>query len=130
VEGVVRRVDAGDPMRVACAGADGASTVIHSRFVLDCSGRTGIVARRGWRRADARYGTLAIAAEWECTNWPDDERTQTLDESYRAGWAWSVPLSATKRQCTLLIERRGDPHSVALHEQYAPELAPPAEQRL
>ena len=146
IEGVVRRVDAGDPMRVTCAGADGAPTVIHSRFVLDCSGRTGIVARRGWRRADARYGTLAIAAEWECPNWPDDERTQTLVESYRAGWAWSVPLSATRRQCTVMIERRGDPKPpsprlgrsadalreggrAALHEQYAREIAHTTELR-
>jgi flavin-dependent dehydrogenase len=123
VDGVVRRVDTGDPMRVTCAGADGASTVIHARFVLDCSGRTGIVARRGWRRADARYGTLAIAAEWECPDWPESERTQTLVESCHAGWAWSVPLSPARRQCTVMIERRGDPKRVALQERYARETA-------
>src|SRR5207248_921161 len=138
--------DAGDPMRVTCASADGVSTVIHSRFVLDCSGRTGIVARRGWRRADARYGTLAIAAEWECPDWPEGERTQTLVESYPDGWAWSVPLSATRRQCTVMIERRGDPKppsprlrrsadalreggKVALHEQYGREIAHTTELR-
>ena len=39
-------------------------------MVLDCSGRAGIVARQGFRRADVAYRTLAIAAEWESGDWP------------------------------------------------------------
>ena len=129
IDGVVRRLETGDPARVTCATADGASVAIHSRFVLDCSGRTGIAARRGWRRAGARYGTLAIAAEWDCPEWPEDERTQTLVESYRSGWAWSVPLSPTRRQCTVMVERDGDAKSVALHLRYAAEIAKTTELR-
>ena len=58
------------------------------------------------RRFEARYRTLAIAAEWECPEWPRDERTRTLVESYDDGWAWSVPLSATRRQCTVMVDPR------------------------
>jgi flavin-dependent dehydrogenase len=104
--------------RVALAGegppADGLHEIVaivdrdaasyRARFVLDCSGRTGIVARRGLRRADAGYRTLAIAAEWDCPDWPEQERTQTLIDSYRNGWAWSVPLSPTRRQCTVMVD--------------------------
>jgi flavin-dependent dehydrogenase len=87
---------------VAVVDSEGAS--YQARFVLDCSGRAGIVARRGLRRADAGYRTLAIAAEWDCPDRPELERTQTLIDSYRNGWAWSVPLSPTRRQCTVMVD--------------------------
>jgi flavin-dependent dehydrogenase len=135
VDAVVRRVEVGEPMRIAYATADSDVASIQARSVLDCSGRAGVVARRGWRRADARYRTLAIAAEWECPEWPDDERTQTLVESYRSGWAWSVPLSATRRQCTVMIEPSRSPKKLALHQtfafrdRYLQELAKPSDLR-
>lgn len=122
----VRRVDIAGAVTVSYAhGTDVGS--ISARMVLDCSGRAGVVARHGWRRPNHRYGTLAIAAEWECDGWPDDERTQTFVESYSTGWAWSVPLSRTRRQCTVMIERRPTerPRAKAdgLAEVYARELA-------
>ena len=96
-------------------------------MVLDCSGRAGLIARHGWRRPTHRYHTLAIAAEWDCDDWPSDERMQTFVESYSTGWAWSVPLSRTRRQCTVMIERRPAvrPHAKtgALAEVYGRELA-------
>ena len=103
VDAVVRRVEMGDPIRVTYATRDGVATS-HARYVLDCSGRAGVIARRGFRRTGADYRTLAITAEWNCGTWPSDERTQTAIESYRDGWAWSVPLSRTRRQCTVMIE--------------------------
>jgi len=104
VDAVVRRVEAGDPIEVSYGTDHRRIETCAARFVLDCSGRAGVVARRGFRRADSRYRTLAIAAEWECAGWPADEHTRTLVESYRDGWAWSVPLSKTRRQCTVMID--------------------------
>jgi flavin-dependent dehydrogenase len=104
VHAVVRRVVPGHPIAVTYATDDGRVETCAARLVLDCSGRAGVVARRGFRRADARYRTLAIAAEWECADWPAGEHAQTLVESYRDGWAWSVPLSETRRQCTVMID--------------------------
>ena len=63
VEGVVRRVEPGDPARVAYTTRAGESVIVHAPQVLDCSGRAGIVARRGFRRQRAGYRTLAIAAD-------------------------------------------------------------------
>ena len=103
VDAVVQRVEFGDPISVTYRTHDDAAT-IHTRYVLDCSGRAGVVARRGFRRTAAGYRTLAIAAEWDCPDWPADEQTQTAIESYPGGWAWSVPLSRTRRQCTVMIE--------------------------
>ena len=45
VDGVVRRVDPGDPSRVTYTSSDTAIRVVEARQVLDCSGRTGVVAR-------------------------------------------------------------------------------------
>ncbi len=104
VDASVRRVDAGEPIRVAYV-AENRPRLLECRIVLDCSGRTGLIARRGWRRTEARYRTVAIVAEWDCPQWPEAERTRTLVESFEAGWAWSVPLSPTRRQCTVMVDR-------------------------
>lgn len=88
---------------VECAGPFGVRRY-EARFVLDSSGRAGVIARRGLRRAHAGYRTLAIAAEWECPDWPADERTQTFVDGYDNGWGWSVPLSFTRRQCTVMVD--------------------------
>lgn len=103
VEGSVGRVEIDRTARVECAAA-GRLTVYEADFVLDCSGRAGVIARRGLRQADAGYRTLAIAAEWDCPEWPAGERTHTVVDSYQNGWAWSVPLSATRRQCTVMVD--------------------------
>lgn len=126
VDGVVRRVEPGSPSRVEYAVADGRTHAVRARFVLDCSGRAGVVARRGWRRPESAYRTIAVAAEWSSSAWPANEQAHTLVESYRDGWAWSVPLSATIRQFTVMIDRRVADASVRpreLHNIYAGELA-------
>src|SRR6185436_10412408 len=118
IDAVVRAVDL-DTATVTLAGEHGLQT-LSAKLILDCSGRAGVVARRGFRRSDARYRTLAIAAEWECTNWPADEHAQTLVESYPDGWAWSVPLSQTRRQCTVMIDTGRSPQDArglnAIHQ--------------
>ena len=126
VDATVQRVEMGDPIRVTYAGGLGLATC-RARYLLDCSGRAGIVARHGFRRAEAGYRTLAIAAEWDCPGWPPDEQTRTAIESYRDGWAWSVPLSPTRRQCTVMIETgrsgHGSAKAFALAATYTRELA-------
>ncbi len=123
IDGTVRRVELGDPVRVTYSTADHESTALSASHLLDCSGRAGIVARRGFRRARAGYRTLAIAAEWECAAWPVDEVARTLVESYADGWAWSVPLSATRRQCTVMIDAPRTSRASTLGAAYDRELA-------
>lgn len=79
---------------------------ISARWVLDCTGRTGLLARRGWRRPDPAGRTLALVGIWERRDgWRtlvDD--THTLVESYDGGWAWSVPVSPTRRYVTVMVD--------------------------
>jgi flavin-dependent dehydrogenase len=103
VEGHARNIEVTGTVSVACGGSSEFRSY-RGRYVLDCSGRAGAIASRGLRRLLAGCRTLAVVAEWECERWPEEERTFAFVDSYRDGWAWSVPLSPTRRQCTVMID--------------------------
>jgi flavin-dependent dehydrogenase len=85
-------------------GADGRRSV-RARWVLDCTGRTGIVARRGWRTQTAAARTLGVVGIWECNpRWELANETHTIVESFDAGWAWSIPVSAQQRYVTVMVD--------------------------
>jgi flavin-dependent dehydrogenase len=80
---------------------------MRARCVLDCSGRSGVVARDGWRRASTDARTTAVVGIWERDDgWshlvPDE--THTIVESYAGGWAWSIPVTARRRYVTVMID--------------------------
>jgi len=77
-----------------------------ARWVLDCTGRAGLLARRAWRRADPAGRTLALVGIWERRGgWSTlDDENHTLVESYEGGWAWSVPVSRTRRYVTVMVD--------------------------
>jgi flavin-dependent dehydrogenase len=103
LNGAVHTVELSNTTIVECLQGSRLSRY-RADFVLDCSGRAGIIARRGLRRPATSYRTLAITAEWQCDDWPDEERQHTFVDSYADGWAWSVPLSAKRRQCTVMLD--------------------------
>src|SRR5579864_1874210 len=103
----------GDVARVDWEHAGRRST-LPTRFVLDCSGRSGVLARRfrvpglrtcalvgTWRTGrTGRTGRAGLAGGgWGL---PDD--THTVVEAYDRGWAWSVPVSATTRHAGVMID--------------------------
>jgi flavin-dependent dehydrogenase len=89
--------------RVRCQGPVSESFV-DARWVLDCSGRAGVVARKEWRRPASAARTIALVGVWDHAEWPIAESTHTLVESYRGGWGWSVPVSATRRYVTVMLD--------------------------
>ena len=94
----------GDDWRVEY---DHASTraAVRAPWVLDCSGPSGVVARRGWRQSEPGGRTTAVIGVWESDRpWPVDDDSHTLVESYDGGWAWSVPVSATRRYVTVMLD--------------------------
>ena len=124
-ERVARNVESErDGARLEMEGAD--ESAIRARFVLDCTGRAGLVARRGWRTdIKARPRTFALNGVWTSGGgWPDLDPSHTLVESYADGWAWSVPLSPHLRHVAVMVDpqrtnlARGRPAS----EVYAAEL--------
>ena len=92
------RFSSGDP---PAAGA------LRCRWVLDCTGRSGLVARQdGRRRLERGNRTMALAAMWERSDarWGLEDDSHTLVEGYRDGWGWSVPASLTRRCVALMVD--------------------------
>ena len=85
----------------------GASRSLRAHWVLDCTGRTGVIAKHGLRHREKGPSTLALAGVWEqAEGWGLDDETHTLVESYEDGWAWSVPVSETIRYFTAMVDPR------------------------
>jgi flavin-dependent dehydrogenase len=79
-------------------------------FVLDCTGRTGVLARgRNLRRYPAGPRTIALAGEWLAAWWALPDDSHTVIESYADGWMWSVPLAPGVRHvCSMIDPQRSD----------------------
>ncbi|MDB4875624.1 MAG: hypothetical protein JWM41_2070 [Gemmatimonadetes bacterium] len=116
---------AGDEWSVTYDAPTGRHAV-RARWVLDCSGRAGVVARRGWRRPEPAARTTAIVGVWETrAPWPVEDDSHTLVESYDGGWAWSVPVSAGRRFVTVMLDPSitSVPGRAELADAYRAELA-------
>jgi flavin-dependent dehydrogenase len=86
---------------------DGETRTLRADWILDCSGRTGVIARDGWRVADDTARTMAIVGVWERDDpWATPDPTHTIVESTADGWAWSVPVSERRRYVTLMLDPR------------------------
>jgi flavin-dependent dehydrogenase len=122
----------GEPVELAAVRFDagGQTGTRFARWVIDASGRSGVVARHGWRRPAPGHRTLALVAAWERKGgWGLEDETHTLVESYRDGWAWSVPVSSAIRHVAVMVDpartvvaRRGDARRPA--RKYAAEPGP------
>lgn len=97
----------GDPRasRPSASGGEGRRPEsLPVRYVLDCSGRAGVLARRV-RRPEAGQRTLALVGVWRrAGGWGLDDDTHTLVESFEDGWAWSVPVSREVRYFTFMVD--------------------------
>jgi flavin-dependent dehydrogenase len=80
---------------------------VRATWVLDGTGRGGMLSRGGRRRVDAGVRTVALAGVWERDDgWPVPDDTQTLVESVEHGWGWSVPVSERRRFFTVMLDPR------------------------
>jgi flavin-dependent dehydrogenase len=97
-----------------------------ARWLLDCSGRAGVLARHGLRRPQPGRRTLALIANWTSEHgFGLTDETHTVVESHEAGWAWSVPISTTTRCVALMLDPELTPLQgrARLEQQYQAELA-------
>ena len=99
---VIETAEQPDGWRVGTATAR-----YRARWVLDASGRAGVLARHGLRTRERGIATLALVGGWTSARGhaPPDPGC-TLIESYRDGWAWSVPTSPRTRCVTAMVDPR------------------------
>jgi flavin-dependent dehydrogenase len=85
----------------------GNGTSIDARFVLDCSGRSGVLARsRRLRRMDTTR-TVALAGIWRDERaFAGSDASHTVVETYQDGWCWSVPVGPDERYVTFMVDPR------------------------
>ena len=84
--------------------AHGSIRIARARWVLDCSGRSGVVARN-YRRHQEGHATLALVGVWRRPDpWLLQDPTHTLVESFTDGWAWSVPVTDRDRYFTVMVD--------------------------
>lgn len=107
--------------------AEGDLDLRADRFVIDATGRSGVLARaRGLRVYDEGPRTVALSASWTRSNpWPVPDDTHTLIESYESGWAWSVPTSSRVRHFAVMVDpqRSGLVRGAPAREVYLAEIA-------
>jgi flavin-dependent dehydrogenase len=73
-------------------------------FVLDCSGRAGVLARQ-YRITPRNSRTVALCGVWRSPEgWRLPDAGHTLVEAYPDGWAWSVPLSPGERHVAFMVD--------------------------
>ncbi len=99
---------------------------VSSPWVIDCTGRSGLMSRVNAGRAAAGPRTMAIVGVWERRpTWALANDSHTHVESYPGGWAWSVPVSRIRRQVTVMLDpsRTDVAHRRRLPTTYRDELA-------
>jgi len=97
-----------------------------SPWVIDCTGRSGLMSRGGSGRVATGPRTMAVVGLWEQRpSWPLANDSHTYVESFPGGWAWSVPVSRIRRQVTLMLDptRMNVAHGRRLPLTYRSELA-------
>jgi flavin-dependent dehydrogenase len=104
----VRRVSTDDePFAVVEYEESGRRSTVSCRFVLDCSGRAGVLGQR-FRQPEPRHRMYAMVGVWHrpggSIGWGLADETHTLVETYEDGWAWSVPISASTRHVGAMVD--------------------------
>lgn len=116
---------AGEPLSRVCWAGPAGNGELSARWVLDCSGRSGALARRGFRRREPGPATTALIGVWRSErSWPSVDPSHTVIESYRDGWVWSVPVEPGRRFVAAMIDPRltGTTHAAGLDGMYLAEL--------
>ncbi|MBL8292177.1 MAG: NAD(P)/FAD-dependent oxidoreductase [Bryobacterales bacterium] len=94
----------GEMIRAKAKGFDGRGValedgrVVEGRFVLDCSGRRGMLGKD--MRVLEPNRTACLCGMWAVAGAPE----YTMIESYGDGWAWSVPVEEGRRQVACMVD--------------------------
>lgn len=107
-----------------------ASGELPARWLLDASGRSGIVARKGFRLRGTGPATTALIGVWQTPPAWSRLAEATLDaptlvEAYEDGWGWAVPTVDGRLYVAAMVDprRSASPRGASLEGAYRGELA-------
>lgn len=105
-EGHVRDVNFAEDSRVTVTIDSGEQEwQARARMALDCTGRSGLIARHGLRQLETSHRTVALVGQWRSEGgWKGVDDTHTLVAAYEDGWAWSIPTAAGVRYFTVMVD--------------------------
>lgn len=110
---------------VECRAASAAD--LEHPFVLDCTGRAGLLARvRHLRHYEEGLRGVALGGNWRRDGaWPLPDESHTVVEAYADGWAFSLPLAGGDRQIAVMVdaERSALARGASARQVYLAELA-------
>jgi flavin-dependent dehydrogenase len=82
----------------------GIRAAIPAKFILDCSGRAGVIGR-SLRQNQTKSRTVALCGVWRSEKaWRLPDSSHTLVEACDDGWAWSVPVSPAVRYVAFMVD--------------------------
>lgn len=100
---VTRVAPDGDGSHLHYGTATGARTA-RARFVLDASGRAGVVGRPV-RRYESAFRMQALIGVWQRPGgWRLPDESYTIIETCEDGWAWSIPVAADIRHLVVMVD--------------------------
>ncbi len=77
---------------------------VRPAWMLDCTGRAGVLARRH-RVLESEAPTLAVVRRYRSeSGWGNVDAAHALVESFERGWAWSVPTSECERHVAVMLD--------------------------
>lgn len=89
---------------VEVVGEGGDRAGFRPGWLLDCTGRAGVLARRH-RLLETAPPTLAVIRRYEnAAGWPNVDPAHALVESFERGWGWSVPTSERERHVAVMLD--------------------------
>ncbi len=110
VPGVARDVTRPAPLdqhELRIESPDGTLETYRAPWVVDATGRSGVLARRH-RVPDRATSTLALVLDIERQGgWGSDTEGTTIVESFEDGWAWSLPTTPVRRCVTAMLDPPG-----------------------
>jgi flavin-dependent dehydrogenase len=93
-------------------------------WVVDATGRAGLLSRRRGRQVERTARTTALVGLWERPDgWPLPDPTHTVVESFASGWGWTIPASETRRCVALMLDPNDAPARRDLDDRLATGLA-------
>jgi flavin-dependent dehydrogenase len=76
-----------------------------ARFIVDASGRAGVLARQRYRTYQPRHVMQALVGTWRHPQGAMIAAAdRTVIETYEDGWAWSLPVNDVVRQIAVMVD--------------------------